>query len=388
MLSDDEIFKRVDFAYGVYKDRYVVISGGYRGRNILQSAAMYDVYTQNYLALPDLPYSGACVGVVLNDFFYVARRYDGIHRLCLSRPSKWELINNDMDFCIDEMVTDGTHIFFIVQGNTVYGYDPCTNQLHESSLTSMNKILTSMRQILTSSGQNLDSPPRDYFATAVVDHKIFVIGGQTIRGFVKSDMDVYDISTQSWSQAPPLPKPLDRAVATPIGKWIIVTGGHQFGNYNMNNQTFIYDTITQKWTEHSIVATSYRLCHGCVKVGNQIISIGGSNGQEFVCPMEGIHLKHVLPDWKWQIIQPFVFLRELVDQNRAMPIISRDSRSKFNVMIKHFASFGNILGKGDTIPTEKMKHDTDSKLDTDAVIRELFTDVSLDVFRHVMLFLV
>lgn len=80
ILNRCEEFKLVDFPCGVYKDRYIVIAGGCRGKRML-SATMYDTTPHSHLALPDLPYFCRYTGVVLNDYFYVN------YYLCIIRLS-------------------------------------------------------------------------------------------------------------------------------------------------------------------------------------------------------------------------------------------------------------------------------------------------------------
>lgn len=78
-------------------------------------------------------------------------------------------------------------------------------------------------------------------------------------------------------------------------------------------------------------------------------------------PMEGIQIKRIIPDRTWEMIKPYILLRQLLEDNRAVI----------------------------TILTKKIDRENhgDQNLDSDAVIGKFFTDTSLDVFRHTISFL-
>lgn len=281
VLSDDDVCKRTDFICDVYQDRYIVIAGG-----IPQSAViMYDVTKQSYITLPDLPDHGDWKGVVLSDYLYVFLESCGIHRICLSRRVKWESVHDfklEDDFIID-MVTDGSHIYLVDWNGVIIDYNPSTNKL-------------------TPLKQSNHQMPRDDFFVAVVDSKIYIMGGS--QGLVDHtatldlDTNVYDIVTQSWSQAPPLPTPLCKSKTTTIDRWIVLTGGYRRSNYVMNNQIFVYNTLSQQWTTASAEISRPCSFHQCVKLGSRMIVVGGYCDDIGGCsPMKSLHIKHIIPDW-------------------------------------------------------------------------------------------
>ena len=101
LRDDDDIFKRCHFACVGYKDRYIVIAGG-REHDMLDdieydeyplSTEMYDITSQSYTTLPDLPEGNnlsVTQGVILKDYFYVFIDSQYIYRMCLSTREEWE----------------------------------------------------------------------------------------------------------------------------------------------------------------------------------------------------------------------------------------------------------------------------------------------------------
>ena len=141
-VYNDTSFKREFFACSVYKDRYVVVAAGDRGF-YLQSAAMYDVHAQSHIALPNLPFFGSCSGVVIADYFYVAKHH-GIYRICLSgtKPLQWEVVRDTLNHEIKNMMTDGNHLYFI-RRDRIYQYDVTMDKLiYLSSLPSQIRFST------------------------------------------------------------------------------------------------------------------------------------------------------------------------------------------------------------------------------------------------------
>lgn len=193
ILSPDALFRRFHFACGIYKDRYIVIVGGQRYTDTCRSA-IYDITTRSHVELPDLPFVGECSGVVLDDYFYAVIYDHKIFRICLSSPVQWESITNDYNIGYDAIVTDDTDIFLICDKNTVSCYDSNTNKL-------------------TWTIRNFNSRPCYEYSAVIVDKKIYMIGGRRRHEGTNDDVVIFDTATKSWSQAPPLPKPLSRHAA-------------------------------------------------------------------------------------------------------------------------------------------------------------------------------
>jgi N-acetylneuraminic acid mutarotase len=72
--------------------------------------------------------------------------------------------------------------------------------------------------------------PRAYFASAVVDGKIYAIGGSQMRGLQvwQSDAtEVYDPAANAWSRLAPMPTPRETRSAAVFDGCILVLGGRR-----------------------------------------------------------------------------------------------------------------------------------------------------------------
>ena len=95
--------------------------------------------------------------------------------------------------------------------------------------------------------------PRNHFGTAVLNGKVYVIGGQDVKNEqtgTSSLVDVYDPATDSWSSAAPLPIPCGHnATSCVIYKnTILVVGGETNGKATLSRVTQ-YDPVANTWTD-------------------------------------------------------------------------------------------------------------------------------------------
>ena len=92
--------------------------------------------------------------------------------------------------------------------------------------------------------------PRSEIAGAVLDDKIYIVGGFDNSGHSTSIVEVYDPVTDKWTQATSLPQPLDHtaAVASNDGKLYVVGGGYLDRNL-LSDKLFIFGPDTNNWTE-------------------------------------------------------------------------------------------------------------------------------------------
>ena len=339
VISDDEIFKRRHFACGVYQDRYIVIAGGCQEINTeLQSTAIYDVVTQTCIALPDLPFASRYHGVVLNDYFYVTDLYSELHRICLSRRMRWEFVAKQQGFRrIEGMVTDGSRIFLIDWNSQITCLEPSTNEFFpiKGSTHAMRRV---------------------DFSTVVIDDKIYMMGGRTMDGEPNDQatekITVFDIVNKSWNETQPLPTSLANFTALSIDRWIVVTGS-KLESDSSRSKGFIYDTHTKMWREANVALSSPRWGHRCVNLGSQIITLGGFYQNFDYCPMTAIHIQHI-PDLIWMMLKPYILLRQLIHDGRAAPIVVTNTKKNTNA---------------------------------DVIVEKVFTDMPLDIFRNILLFL-
>lgn len=323
--NEDNTLRRICFACQAYQDRYIVAAGGWGKKG--KSVVMCDLHDHKCINLPNLPFSGRCDGGIMNGYFYVynSDTYGKIYRMDLSTCSTWEQVGPAIHSYADAVVCTENQVF-ILDRSDMYRYDTIKDKVHR-----VGPIPT----------------PRDAFTAAVVGDKIYVIGGIDISYVdtgALSTVEVFDISTETWSQVPPLPKPIAYGAVTVYKRWIIVTGGYHDYGHIYNTQTFIFNLLTQQWTQSILGLSPPRESPRCTTIGSEIICVGGNQPH---CSLQLIHTKHLLPIW--QNIKHFILLKWLVDNGRAYPVLNMTQNN---------------------------------------IIEKLMTDMCLDVFRMILSFII
>ena len=125
--------------------------------------------------------------------------------------------------------------------------------------------------------------PRYSFGIAVFQNKIYCIGGAThvkSDGYVTNVNEVYDPSTDTWENRTSMPNPRSDLEATTVGNKIYLIGGLARGdprmfivkNYTSLNE--VYDPSTDSWTTKTPIpnATAY---YASAVVDDKIYVMGG-----------------------------------------------------------------------------------------------------------------
>ncbi len=122
------------------------------------------------------------------------------------------------------------------------------------------------------------------FATAVVDGKIYLIGGtpfQNRRGpYGLSTVEVYDPKNNSWERVADMPTPRTSAETAVVNGTIYVCGGYNGIDNRAVNLKFLdiveaYDPQKDIWTRKKGISGA-RVAFGMGAVAGKIYSIGGS----------------------------------------------------------------------------------------------------------------
>ncbi len=90
---------------------------------------------------------------------------------------------------------------------------------------------------------------RSEITSAVLDDKIYVIGGFENGHSTTSAVEVYDPRTDKWATAAPLPQPLDHTAAAAFDGKLYVVGGGYLDRGNLSDRLFIYNPDSDNWTQ-------------------------------------------------------------------------------------------------------------------------------------------
>ncbi len=89
---------------------------------------------------------------------------------------------------------------------------------------------------------------RSYLGVAVVDNKIYAIGGSSNRGY-ENITEQYDHVTDTWSTKAPMPTAKDNFAVAVYQNKIYTFGGFTFGDpFSYSNATEVYDPASDNWT--------------------------------------------------------------------------------------------------------------------------------------------
>lgn len=122
--------------------------------------------------------------------------------------------------------------------------------------------------------------PRAYFAIAACQNKIYVIAGATGQYDVTYANEVYDPSTDTWEHKAPLPSQTERQhlSANVVNGKIYVIGGYAssypWPPYPVSNETNVYDPLIDTWSiKAPILQPTYQ--YASAVLDNKIYIVGG-----------------------------------------------------------------------------------------------------------------
>ena len=124
------------------------------------------------------------------------------------------------------------------------------------------------------------------FSTAVVDDKVYIIGGSLFDNnagpFGLSTVEVYDPQTNTWQRGADMPTPRTNAKAAVVNGTIYVFGGYNskdkfLQNWEMADRVEAYDPLTDTWTRKKKMPIS-RFYFGLGVVAGRVYLIGGTTG--------------------------------------------------------------------------------------------------------------
>jgi N-acetylneuraminic acid mutarotase len=121
--------------------------------------------------------------------------------------------------------------------------------------------------------------PRSGFAVAVYQNKIYCIGGTIGGNAYIPNNEVFDPLTNTWQTKSSMPTPrADMSASVVSGKIYVIGGKHYSGvtpNYNETNINEVYDPATDSWSVKTSIPTGVQ-GYASVVLGNKIYVMGGS----------------------------------------------------------------------------------------------------------------
>ncbi|MEO5583211.1 MAG: PKD domain-containing protein [Saprospiraceae bacterium] len=197
----------------------------------------------------------------------------------LSGPSSFNIINsNEVQTQVTNLVV-GTYQFElkVTDAGGLFSYDAMELTVWGAAVllqcTNRQEISATLVQIGTL------SEPRIGLEIASLGNKIFIAGGQTTTGY-SSRVDIYDITTNTWSTTE-LSKEnrMGMAVAV-VGNKILFAGGAEHDTGIHTSRVDIYDGSTNTWSTAEL--SKARADLAAATIGNKVFFAGGSSFEPYI----------------------------------------------------------------------------------------------------------
>jgi N-acetylneuraminic acid mutarotase len=112
---------------------------------------------------------------------------------------------------------------------------------------------------------------RQELATAVLNGKIYAIGGYDSSGTPTNIVEVYDPTTNTWTSAHPIPRALHHNSAA-------VAAGKLYSFGGPSTETFVYDELNDSWSAVASMLFFHALTPAVGVFNDKIYVAGGANG--------------------------------------------------------------------------------------------------------------
>jgi N-acetylneuraminic acid mutarotase len=153
-------------------------------------------------------------------------------------------------------------------------YVTSSSSLEQTLISASTSPISSESHSFWTTGANMPTA-RSEIGAAVVDEKIYVVGGQDNQAKKLNVVEVYDSKSDKWSTAAPIPQAVDHAgVASYDGKLYVVGGSPQ--KSHVTDKLFIYDPMTNRWKEGNAMPTARTMLTVDFMNGN-LYAVGGVN---------------------------------------------------------------------------------------------------------------
>jgi N-acetylneuraminic acid mutarotase len=134
--------------------------------------------------------------------------------------------------------------------------------------------------------------PRAEVASAVIDGKIYIVGGFTENGQNSDIVEVY-ANNNTWTAIEPMPERLDHAMAAAANRKLYVLGGWRIFGQQASDAMYAYDPATQRWQSMPNMPLP-RAAGAAVNIGDTILVVGGVGPE----PEVGLAYNTVTGEWR------------------------------------------------------------------------------------------
>lgn len=116
---------------------------------------------------------------------------------------------------------------------------------------------------------------REALAGAVIDGKLYVVGGSPSRAFAPTNiLEVYDPATDTWSVKAPMPTSRGYHKVKAINGKLYAIGGRDLNGIALLNNLEVYDPVTNTWETKSPMPTR-RDIFGSGVINGRLYAVGG-----------------------------------------------------------------------------------------------------------------
>jgi hypothetical protein len=116
---------------------------------------------------------------------------------------------------------------------------------------------------------------RHHLGTAVLDGKLYVLGGREPGDFSLAAFERYDPETNQWTEMPPLPQGAGGLAAAGVGGQIVALGGGDDAEGWVTPATWAFDPDAARWRRLADLSVA-RHGHAAAVVGRQVLALGGA----------------------------------------------------------------------------------------------------------------
>jgi N-acetylneuraminic acid mutarotase len=148
--------------------------------------------------------------------------------------------------------------------------------------------------------------PRQELGVAALGGQVYAIGGFDAAGMPMATVEVYDPSTDRWTQRSSLPLPLHHVNAAAVGERLYVVGALSGGNFAAVGTALAYDPAADRWIFLTPMPSgTERGASGVAVVGTRIYVAGGLRGSS----VAELSAYDTLSD-SWETLPPMTVARD------------------------------------------------------------------------------